>query len=483
MSENKMPEFEEEILLDFELIIGDAGGVIDNGDVPIRWCVSPDFVKKLEDKGVVDPHVLITSYAPKSIYNCEDPVYVHEMDRRLVPLAEMMTYLRFTRAGVAKVYGILLDGACGRGELNRKYLRLRNGSYDAVVDRYSDTLYEDIDHSIARTSNLVDIPTNVFGKEPSPWVKWYVNLWHDSRSKVTDECDYRKRKLIAFIFKWELWIPFILTVITYRALFAGTIALAGYFKKVKFLRVFRPYKYPSMEYNIFDSPISVVDDNIFIFKRKNLCKIGSDKTGMLFGLAFSPLIYMVMLGLVAGVFNPDGIGGLFTIAGAIVLGIMGVLFTIDLFVLFIEGMIRLNIGERMVSRIESIVDWIRARTPNIEIDMGNVFLVIAGIVLLVAVGFAFKYILLFLGMVGVATVIIGVFFAITVVFADKLSIWLDNYFALKAKDNDYSHLTELLCAKDEDNLRPNYNYIPKKQRTVRLWYHDLKNKVCKPMQD
>jgi len=44
-TEKETPEVEED--LDFELIIGDAGGQIDNGDVPIRWCMKPDFVAEL----------------------------------------------------------------------------------------------------------------------------------------------------------------------------------------------------------------------------------------------------------------------------------------------------------------------------------------------------------------------------------------------------------------------------------------------------
>ena len=479
MSENKQPELDEDIVLDFELIIGDAGGKIDNGDVPIRWCVTPEFVKKLEAKGVVDPHVLIASYAPLKLFGDETPSYYYEMDRRLVPLAEMMTFLRFTRAGEAKVYGILLDGACGRGVLNETYLRKQCGYYEEIVDRYKDSLYEKIEYSVAKTSEMVDIPANVFGKEPSPWVKWYVNMWHDSRSKITDECDFRKRFFIAFAFKWMAWIPFVIGVVLWRVGFATAVLGCGYFKKVNILHAFRPYKYPSMEYNVFDTPIDIAYDNFFVFKRKSLIGRKDSKTCMLFGLAFTPILIALVTSLVWLAVNANGTTGFLFVSGAIIAGFFALLLFVDFWVTVVELMIRYKVGTKLLDAIESLLD----RLPSISVDMWKVLIVVAGIVILVAIGFAIKYILIFLGVIGLITIFMAGFFSIAVIFADKISIWIDNYFALSAKDNDYGHLTELLCAKDEDNLRPNYNYIPKKQRTVRLWYHDLKNKVCKPMQD
>ena len=482
MSEDKQPELEEDIVLDFELIIGDAGGKIDNGDVPIRWCVTPEFVKKLEDKGVVDPHVLIASYAPQELYK-EDPAYYNEMDRRLVPLAEMMTFLRFTKAGEAKVYGVLLDGACGRSALNEKYMRKEYKNYEEIVNRYRDDLYEKIQYSVAKTSEMVEIPANVFGKEPSPWIKWYVNLWHDSKSKITDECDFRKRFLIAFAFKWIAWIPYVIGLVLSRFAFALSVAGCGYFKKVNVLRAFRPYKYPSMSYNVFDLPINPSDDNFFVFKRKNLDGgRNSNLTSMLFGLAFTPTVIAIVMAMVSLIVKSNGVGGFLFIFGGIVAGISLLLLFIDFWVVVIELMIRYRVGTKIINAVADFIEAIADRFSEFDIDFGKVLIVIIGLVLLVAIGFAIKYILIFLGIIGLITVCMGTFFTVAVIFADKLSIWLDNYFALSAKNNDYGHLTELLCAKDEDNLRPNYKYIPKKQRTVRLWYHDLKNKVCKPMQ-
>jgi len=292
MTDKAVPEIIDDIEdLDFELIIGDEGGRIDNGDVPIRWCAKPDFIHKLKELGVVDPHVLIASFSPRKHSGHER--HTVEMDRRLVPLSELMTYLRFTRAGNMKVYGILLDGACGRGALHERYMRKQSGSYDAIVDSYTDAIYIDMKYSVETTSELVQIPAGVFGKEPSPWVKWYVNLWHNAKDRITDECDFRKRMIIA-IPKTLVFLPYLSILVGGRVLISVLAILSGYFKKVRLLRAFRPYKYPSLVWNVFDDGIHLWDDNFFLYRRKNFLGYNKSKQAMLAGLVFAPIVPIVI---------------------------------------------------------------------------------------------------------------------------------------------------------------------------------------------
>jgi len=477
-TEKETPEVEED--LDFELIIGDAGGQIDNGDVPIRWCMKPDFVAELAKRKIVDPHVLIASYYPSS----EDRDYSNEMDRKLVPLSELMTYLRFTKAGKCRVVGFLLDGAEGRKMLWEKYMRSDRDMRISMVSGYDGTIYEEIKYSVVGTSDFVEIPANVFGKEPSPWVKWYVNLWHNSHSKITDECDFRKRFLIGIIFKWIAFLPWVTGLTIFRAGWAGGVFACGYFKKVRFLRVFRPYKYPSVTYNVLDEP-HVINDNVFLFERP--CFTGKEgaKSIMVSGLAFTPIVFMVIAGLISLVVQADGIGGFLRIEATMIGIILGVLVTIDVLVMVVETLIRFHVGNKILEGLFSFISKIIDLLPSSSVSREKqkiILLSVLGIIGLIACGFAFKFLLTFLGVVIVTVGMTFAFFFLMLVFANQILEWLDNYFAMSAKDNNYDEITELLCPKDEDNLRPNYNYIPKRQRTVRLWYHDLKNKVCKPMQ-
>ncbi len=467
--------------LDFELIIGDAGGQINNGDVPIRWCMKPDFVRQLEERYIEDPHVLITSYYPDK--NTEN--YSNEMDRKLVPLSELMTYLRFTKAGKNRVVGVLLDGVGGRKHLWDNYMRIRsNGCYTAIVSDWDGEIHSSIDFAVETTSAFVDIPSNVFGREPSPVLKWYVNLWHNSRNKVTDECDFRKRFMIAFIFKWIAFIPWLVGMVTFRAVWAGGVWGCGYFGKVRFLRAFRPYEYPSVGYNVFDGDINIIADNKFVISRPCLVHEGG-KTKMVVGLAFTPIVILAVTGVVSAFMVPNGVLGLIGIVAGVIATIAGILLALDAFIVVVELLIKFNIGGKIGGGVLGFLGKMLAWLPQRGLSNKTVkilMLSVGAIVGLILIAVAFKYLLAFFGILIISSVMGFGFFFLTLLFANQILDWLDKYFAMSAKDNTYGDITELLCPKDEDNLRPNYNYIPKKQRTVRLWYHDLKNKVCKPMQ-
>jgi len=478
MSDKETPEVIED--LDFELIIGDAGGQIDNGDVPIRWCMKPDFVVQLEAHKIVDPHVLISSFYPDN--NTEN--YSNEMDRKLVPLSELMTYLRFTKAGKCKVIGVILDGSCGRKELWDMYMRKdHNGYKTSIVSSWDGEIHSNIEYSEVVTSDFVSIPENVFGREPSPWLKWYVNLWHNSHNKITDECDFRKRFLIAFIFKWIVFLPFIIGLTLFRVGWAGGVLACGYFKKVRFFRAFRPYKYPSVTYNVLDD-VDVIEDNMFVISRP--CFTGNGKTTkMLSGLAFTPIVALAVAFVIGVAVEANGFGGFLRIEAVAIATIFSVLMTMDVVVMIVETLIRFHVGDKIGHGILGFLGKLIDMLPTGGIPtkyQKMAILGLFGIVGIVIIGFAFKYLLTFLGIFLLSIGMSFAFFFLLLVFANQILDWLDNFFAMSAKDNNYGNITELLCPKDEDNLRPNYKYIPKKQRTVRLWYHDLKNKVCKPMQ-
>jgi hypothetical protein len=173
---------------EFELIVGEANGEIHNADIPVRWCVTPTLVKQMEDAGIIDPHVLILT-ATKS---------GQEIQRQVVPITELMTYARFTKAGDMRIYGWIVNGKMGRKKLHKNLTRKVSGRYETtLVDTWDGTPYEKIgDLSYAHVSMHVEIPTGVFGKEPSPWVKWFSNLWHESRT--ADQCHFRRRMIFAF---------------------------------------------------------------------------------------------------------------------------------------------------------------------------------------------------------------------------------------------------------------------------------------------
>ncbi len=453
---------------DFELFVGDKGGEIINGDVPIRWCITQEYIQKLEDEGVIDPHVLIASYASTS--NDKDSNFYLEMDRKLIPLTELMTYLRFSRAGKAKIYAIIVDGSSGRAELHNAYLRRRQGEYDAIISTWTDELHDDLPFFVKSLSEFVEIPAGVFGKEPSPWMKWYVNFGHNSSNKVVDECHYRRRWLIAFGVKWMAVIPFTICLIIMRLGVSVFLSLAGYPKKVNVLKSFRPFKYPDIKWNIITDSIDPIKDNMFIRMRKTIAgsRFILDEIPMLTGLAFTPIV-LLFISLVVVALEPNGIVGFFAMLALGTIPLLALFLCVDAMIFIVEFLVKYDIGNGFIYFIEQI-----ARSKYLKYAV----IILIGVLIILL----WKFLLSLIGVMLIGITFLAALSGLIFIFNSQIMQWMLNKIGITAEENDYTKIKELLCPKEEDNLRPNIKYIPKSRRTIRLWYLDTKNKMCKPMQ-
>ncbi len=453
----------------FELIVGDPGGEILNGDVAVRWCVTPALVAKLEEDGVIDPHVLLVSANEG-----------REMQRQMVPITELMTYVRFTRAGEQDLFGFIISGADGRKKLQSTYFRKTNGDYETdIMFTYTKQPHDDLHGEYCRTSVKVAIPAGVFGKEPSAWMKWYVNAWHSSTGKIVDECHYRRRLMIAFTLKVIPFLIFTFGLIVFRLFISGVMMLAGYWKNNLILRCFRPYKWTNMELHVFDG----IDysNNPLIIQRKHTYenwqgqKI-TEHIPMAFTVPFIPLV-LALQAFIVGTFAEYFGQTMLTITVALLT--VAVLFDIGYAIKlwFANTAVFKKMANFMDGRFYVLSNYLDAHPVVLKTLGYSIFTFIVGL----------SAFMIFIN-AGILTFIIGlimafgIFVAVTFHYLEPFLTWLDNIYGISADQNNYGEIKELLCPKDEDNLRPNYNYIPPKQRTVRLWYLDLKNKVCKPMQ-
>lgn len=452
----------------FELIVGDIGGEILNGDVPVRWCVTPSLVQQLENDGIIDPHILLISATTDMV----------EMQRQMVPLTELMTYVRFTRAGEMRLHGFILDGKKGRKRLHSDYMKKTSGDYGTdVFFHYNNELHDDLPHEHDRTSVNVIIPEGVFGKEPNELVKWYVNYWHTSNKKIVDECHFRQRLILGVTLKWIPFTIWTMMLIAFHLFVSGGFALAGFYKNNKVWRSFRPHKYLSLEYNIMDDVNLDWKECKFLLHRKYTYHKGTDSEFdkdmvMLLSIPFFPITLLVQ-GIIVGIFAEY--------FGQVMLYVTGTLFVVllivDLCMLLVNWLenteIFVKFFKRIGNKIDTLVDWMEEsnRLKYIKWIAMGVIAVISLFVILAFMTWAATFLV----------PIIAIMFA-SVIWGDKWMIWLDNAYTVRPEDNNYGEIKELLCPREEANLLPDYNFIPPKQRTFRLWYLDLKHKVCKPMQ-
>lgn len=453
----------------FELVVGPAGGVIENADVPVRWCVTSEAVKALEDAGVKNPYIVLST----------SNNHGGNEWRTVVPLGDMMAYARFYQAGEMNVYAIIIDAGETpeeRKRTERRWMQRDYGEFERTM-QYCGVMKRSVhdENTFAATTAHVEIPEGVFGKEPSERTKWFVNLWH-GRNKVDDQCEYRRRAILAFTLKW---IP--VTIWSMIYIVGSFLALAATYGTglQKWITNWKMALHPfdgswSYMWDSDEGKYGDFRDSRFVGwitwdKQRNITQpVWST-------FVFSPLFVVVIALLAFG-----GVDGEFwwydlhqTLA-IIFMIIGGVVASFDLgcaLVYFIEkrtGDLCFNQhGKRwsagtMVAIFAAIITMLVSMIPW--------WLTIVLVTLLAGFGVG-------LAMSGrVSDIVTNTRQAL-----DRAFIWFVDL--LVGKDvNDYTEIRELLCPMDNGNLSTDINSIPKEHRTWRLRFHAFKQKVCKPMQ-
>lgn len=181
-------------MLELQITDNDVSG----GSAQVSWCVNQEILKELAAQRVKEPQLLIV-VAP------EGDAYDHRKEvRKVVPLKDLMTYMEFRSAGKNKIWGVV--SYLSKKEAKEKYLSKENGKFSTHVlsqagDNYSAwlTYNEDPTHQKSNLSTpiSVDVPAEIFAKEPAVWEKTWVN--HYFRNKVVDQCEFRRRRLFAYL--------------------------------------------------------------------------------------------------------------------------------------------------------------------------------------------------------------------------------------------------------------------------------------------
>lgn len=458
----------------FELIVGPADGVIENADVPVRWCVSSELVQQMEDAGVENPYVVIAT-SDKDGYN---------EWRTVVPLGDMLVYARFYRAGEQNIYAIIIDATNDPQTIKRterKWTQKDYGEFEAVMQRDGDFARSADDAPVhAATEASVIIPEGVFGKEPSPWVKWYVNLFH-GKNKVDDQCEFRRRAILAFTLKWipvTLWSVFYVVV---SAVVLGAFALAGF---TSWLGGWRHALHPwDGDFGSLISPyggeFEDLRDSRFVFNVKWTEDGDVRHQPVWFLTMLSPFMLLLYAGIVYAFTHGNGefwyydwhVGTAWTAAI-----FTGVVAAVDLGTAAMFFIVK-KAGD------QSITD----HQLHEYAGMGAAIALISFLIFIMIVE-------------APGWVSIGVFSTVAVVGAGiagsqrakrgllAVADWIERglirieNWLMKSDANDYTEIRELLCPQDHENLSTDIKSIPKERQTWRLKFHALKQKVCKPMQ-
>ena len=461
----------------FKLQIGGEKG-IDNADVPVRWCITPEFVKQMDEDGIADPHILLVSVDPKK----------GEMERVLVPVSAIMTWVRFYRSGEMKLFGWIVDGSAGRKKLNKDFIAKTRGSYETDLidedyevytneetdDRETHWFYkavDDISRTYIGTEETVNIPSTVFGKEPRPALKWYVNLWH--RNRLNDQCHFRQRAALAFTLKPFGILIYSFFAILFRGLFASFIALSGWPQNIEWKYIWRPFKYTNLMFLKTDGEDAFDPNCTEWWATQRFMLFRTNKEGNRIPhfvmLPFTPIISIVIF---VAVYYCTGL----IENAAIETGKVLILLTM----LLLFASVLVEIVTFLAHDLPSVVytGWHKVDMAIADRNLWPLTIVIMSVIILGLVVLGITWLISFVNPLFVY------FFIAVVIFGLCYSKLMDFIFdsATRAERNDPTEIRELLCPMDTMNLKATYKAVPKEQRTIRLWLQNIKNSICKPMQ-
>ncbi len=222
----------------------DEKGQVDSS-VPVRWCISRETAKMIEEKDIIDPQLVIVIE--------QDGV---ELERYVTPLEDQMRYIQFRRPGKNVIHATIMRQGDNADESVKKLLSKRhdNGTYrigllrderpktEALDARESslraqrrrlDEDMQDYDKERAVLTAKIDqvcsearemraseplivnlrggfdsierigdefqfdvmVPEEMFAKEPPRWMKWLGTHYSHWNSAARDQCDLRRRAL------------------------------------------------------------------------------------------------------------------------------------------------------------------------------------------------------------------------------------------------------------------------------------------------
>lgn len=212
-----------------------------NSVIPLRWCICKEAFETLRSKGVENPHLLIVVVRNDK-----------ETERKLVPLDQMMDYVYFQNPGSHRILTTIVWEEEDRVSVLK--IQLLNQSQYGVYDHYVlDVLKRDFRrdredwgdwagdlriHRLGQASLEVVVSKEFFAPEPAEWLKKWANLWYETKPR--DQCQFRRRKIVAFTVQPPLMLAWIILNCALRFLTALFLLLWG--KRARFKPVLHPFR-------------------------------------------------------------------------------------------------------------------------------------------------------------------------------------------------------------------------------------------------
>lgn len=206
---------------------------IQGTSVPVRWCLSRDELNKLAEIGK-KAYILLLVVSDTG----QD-----SETRYLIPVGQMMEYINFYTPGEHKIFSTVVWQKQGEGYLLKYFLRKKGSSYyNDLYDYYDKRLYENdfnfniCDFGVHKFE--VNVPKEVFAKEPPAWEKKWTSWFFEGKSK--DQCYYRRRRLFAYTIQPPLVLICFLQLEIITSVIISALLLFGT-KGIGFRKIIHPF--------------------------------------------------------------------------------------------------------------------------------------------------------------------------------------------------------------------------------------------------
>lgn len=409
----------------FELVVGKEDGTIENASIPVRWCVDPKLLESLGND-VVHYVLIIADYGSKT-------------ERFLCKMSDYMTYIPLSRSGEVKINAMIVNATnvkmTARKVLNKTImLRYDHSLWEYSLYDYNDKLHDvgyeifighnhDNDCATIRavldSPHKINIPKESFGKELPLWFSKLVNRYLES--KPFDQCHRNRRVMSFFLIRmWMILAEVMIKEVIITLSFVAFI-LGGFFK-------FNPRAL------IHPLQSSWLPENI-----KDEAELGKH------------IVPMMIDGFEKHIESRFGEVNIVIGVGVCVLSFI---FTPILYI------IMLLITHGLFPLVDDI--WVTLALPFLVYPF---IVVIGGIIC---------------GFVMMVTPLLSKLHAPQFGILSKIGEIFNKF--LKLFESNDSLKTELItCNGDANSITTNVNDIPFKERSTKLMYLSVKNKVCKPM--
>lgn len=257
---------------------------VQDASIPIRWCLNQKELEELKMRKVKNPHLLLVTVHDKQ-----------EVDRYLIPLDQMLAYIQFHKPGENRILATVVW--CEDSEINQPTSKLRHwflqrsssGGYEQNIlkdDGENFLLNLGYFRLKQQVELIVVVPAELFAKEPPAWEKWWVNLWHETK-KPRDQCQYRRRRMLAYSIQPLVVLLFMIVISIFRALAAAVLLFLGK-RGVDLKPIIHPFQYQS------EDVWGDTEDSVFLRNAK-----GKRQHWLI--SFFSPLVFLIFLAILVGI--------------------------------------------------------------------------------------------------------------------------------------------------------------------------------------